>query len=574
MSKLLSKFKRNAIDEFINSIDNKKVSALTIANAGSGYTNTNQVSIFGGTTFTVTANSQGNVTAVSLTNAGVYNTNVPANNISTTNTTGNGVGLTINVSFQDESSYYVFVAKQSEYPTSDVAAEVESETSSFYNVWNELMFGKKPTFKKMTKKYVWTSGTAYTQYDDTVELKDENFFVVTDTRQVFKCISNAGGANSTVKPTKSATYIGTPFETADGYKWLYLYTISQADYSRYVTNDYIPVTENAVVANAAINGAIFHLEPVSAGAKYPNHTGTITTVGSTTQLLIENTANTTTNYYASSAITVINPSGNTFTRAISASNSTFGITVSSAFPSGFLSNTCTYSVGPRLTISSRTGSGALAYADMDSVSGSIDKINMTSYGTGYKDATVTVTAGTGLGSGAVVRAIISPDDGHGSNVHDELYVDALGVHCLFDDYGETLFNTNVTYRTIGLLKSPTYANGSLYTTNTFNQICTINITGSGTGSYANGEVVTGSVSSASGRYAFANSSVMLLTGISGAFQSGEVLQGANGAQRTSSSGNTVANLAIYSGDVLYIQNIQEVSRSTSNKEQVKLVIKF
>jgi hypothetical protein len=87
-------------------------------------------------------------------------------------------------------------------------------------------------------------------------------------------------------------------------------------------------------------------------------------------------------------------------------------------------------------------------------------------------------------------------------------------------------------------------------------------------------VVTGSVSSASGRYAFANSSVMLLTGISGAFQSGEVLQGANGAQRTSSSGNTVANLAIYSGDVLYIQNIQEVSRSTSNKEQVKLVIKF
>ncbi len=77
---------------------------------------------------------------------------------------------------------------------------------------------------------------------------------------------------------------------------------------------------------------------------------------------------------------------------------------------------------------------------------------MTSYGTGYKDATVTVTAGTGLGSGAVVRAIISPDDGHGSNVHDELYVDALGVHCLFDDYGETLFNTNVTYRTIGLLK--------------------------------------------------------------------------------------------------------------------------
>jgi hypothetical protein len=138
----------------------------------------------------------------------------------------------------------------------------------------------------------------------------------------------------------------------------------------------------------------------------------------------------------------------------------------------------------------------------------------------------------------------------------------------------TNFNADVTYRTVGLLKNPTYANGTLYAANTFNQLSTINITGIGTGSYANGEVVTGSISSASGRYAFANSSVMIMTGINGTFQSGEVLQGANGAQRIASSGNTAANLAIYSGDILYVQNIQEVSRSTSNKEQVKLVIRF
>ena len=31
MSKLLSKFKRNTIDEFINSVDNQKVSALAIS---------------------------------------------------------------------------------------------------------------------------------------------------------------------------------------------------------------------------------------------------------------------------------------------------------------------------------------------------------------------------------------------------------------------------------------------------------------------------------------------------------------------------------------------------------------
>ena len=573
MSKLLSKFKRNTIDEFINSVDNQKVSALAISAAGTGYVNAETVSLFGGTTFTVTT-ATGPVTDVTLVTKGVYNNNVPNSAIYATG--GSGTGLRVNVSFENENNFYVFVGKQSEYPTSDVAAEVESETDSFYNIWNEMMFGKKPNFKRMIPKYTWTNDTVYTQYDDQVELKDTDFFVITDTRDVFKCISNNGGANSTVKPTKSATYIGTPFQTADNYKWMYMYTVAQSDNLKFTTNEYIPVTPDALVANAAVNGGIFHINVEDSGLNYPNHTGTITTTGNNSVVIIENTANTTSNYYRDSAITVINPITKlTFVRKIGASNTAYGITIADSFPSGFLSNTCTYSIGPLLTITSRTGSNASAYAEMNSTTGAITRVNMARYGTGYKDATVTVTAGTNLGSGGELRAIISPANGHGSDVYDELYCDALGVHCLFDEYvGANTFNADVTYRTVGLLKNPTYSNGTLYAADTFNQLCTINITGSGTGTYANGEVVTGSISTASGRYAFANSSVMLLTGVNGTFQSGEVLQGANGAQRITSSGNTAANLAIYSGDVLYIQNIQEVSRSTSNKEQVKLVIRF
>ena len=573
MSKLLSKFKRNNIDEFINSVDNQKVSALTISSPGANYVNAEIVSLFGGTTFTVTVNATANVTATTLVTKGVYNNNTPNAGIYASG--GSGTGLRVNVSFENENNFYVFVGKQTEYPTSDVTAEVESETDSFYDVWNEMMFGKKPNFKRVIPKYTWTNNTGYTQYDDQVELKGTDFYVITDTRDVFKCISNNGGANSTVKPTKSATYIGTPFQTADNYKWLYMYTVAQSDNLKFTTNEYIPVTENSVVTNAAISGAIFHIEVEESGSNYPNHTGTITTTGSDSTVIIANTANTTSNYYKDSAITVTNTSGNTFVRKIGTSNTAYGITITDAFPSGFLSNTCTYSIGPMLTITSRTGSNASAYAVMNSTTGAITRVTMAQYGTGYKDATVTVTAGTNLGSGGEVRAIISPDDGHGSNVYDELYCDALGVHCLFDEYvGANTFNADVSYRTVGILKNPTYSNGTLYAANTFNQLCTINITGSGTGSYANGEVVTGSISSASGKYAFANSSVMLLTGVNGTFQSGEVLQGANGAQRITSSGNTAANLAIYSGDILYIQNIQEVSRSTSNKEQVKLVIRF
>ena len=86
-------------------------------------------------------------------------------------------------------NYYVFVGGQSEYPTSNVTPEVDSVETT-YNTWNELMFGKKANFIRMTDKYVWTSNTVYTQYDDTVDLSDEDFFVVTSARDVFKCIYN------------------------------------------------------------------------------------------------------------------------------------------------------------------------------------------------------------------------------------------------------------------------------------------------------------------------------------------------------------------------------------------------
>ena len=102
MSKLLSKFKRNTIDEFINSVDNQKVSALAISAAGSSYVNAETVSLFGGTTFTVTVNATANVTAATLVTRGVYNNNVPNSAIYATG--GSGTGLRVNVSFENENN--------------------------------------------------------------------------------------------------------------------------------------------------------------------------------------------------------------------------------------------------------------------------------------------------------------------------------------------------------------------------------------------------------------------------------------------------------------------------------------
>ena len=58
-------------------------------------------------------------------------------------------------------------------------------------------------------------------------LQTSTFYVVTDAFNIYKCLDNSNGAVSTFDPST----IGTPtqqgsFETADGYKWRYITSIS------------------------------------------------------------------------------------------------------------------------------------------------------------------------------------------------------------------------------------------------------------------------------------------------------------------------------------------------------------
>ena len=261
-------------------------------------------------------------------------------------------------------NYYVFVGGQSEYPTSNVTPEVDSVETT-YNSWNELMFGKKANFIRMTDKYVWTSNTVYTQYDDTVDLSDENFFIVTSARDVFKCIYNNNGVASTTEPTKRALKIGVPVKEVDGYEWLYLYTIDKSDYTKFVTANYMPVVANTLIANAAVNGGIFNIVVEVGGEDYPYHSGNAT-FSNTSTIKLYTGANSTINYYKDSSVAITNTlTGNTYVRKILSSNSTLWITTES-FPNNFLSNTdCEYVIGPTVTVASETGSGVVAYSVVD-----------------------------------------------------------------------------------------------------------------------------------------------------------------------------------------------------------------
>lgn len=137
-------------------------------------------------------------------------------------------------------------------------------------LWRDAMAAVKiyaNNVKLCVKRYNWSSGTRYDMYRHNInsasptennkyDLSDSNFIVyVTSTGCVYKCLYNGRsaitttGTVSTVMPTTTGT---APQQTADGYIWKYLYTITAAD-TDFVTANYIPVNVNTT-SISSING--------------------------------------------------------------------------------------------------------------------------------------------------------------------------------------------------------------------------------------------------------------------------------------------------------------------------------
>jgi hypothetical protein len=109
--------------------------------------------------------------------------------------------------------------------------------------------------KLATFNSTWTPGVPYPEYDGTNQ-SNETFFVVYDdggTINIYKCLDNNGGENSTSPPTGTSS---SPITTTDGYVWKYMGTVPTTDYTDFTTNSYIPLTENSAIKASAVAGSI------------------------------------------------------------------------------------------------------------------------------------------------------------------------------------------------------------------------------------------------------------------------------------------------------------------------------
>jgi len=148
------------------------------------------------------------------------------------------------------------------------------------------------------------------------------------------------------------------------------------------------------------------------------------------------------------------------------------------------------------------------------------------------------------------------------------------------------------------LKNPTYrANNAPFYEQSFVQTVDLPLDGSvalpefTSGEEVRGNVVDGNTSRVpSGLVTFANSSVIQLTGIDGDFgpnqtligqTSGEIVYTANASvwsdqfgSNTAAVGVSNTDIKLYSGDILYAKNVEQITRSNTSPEQIKIVIKL
>ena len=138
----------------------------------------------------------------------------------------------------------------------------------------------------------WTTGTVYDYYrhdyghyvtgstssvvtadSGATALYDATFYVLTDDNNVYKCLDNNGGVASTVKPTGTSNSILTT--SPDGYKWKYMYSLSAAQQTNFLSTDFMAVATNSTVAAANTDGAIdiVKIKTAGSGGTDGTHTG-------------------------------------------------------------------------------------------------------------------------------------------------------------------------------------------------------------------------------------------------------------------------------------------------------------
>lgn len=372
----------------------------------------------------------------------------------------------------------------------------------------------------------WASGTVYNQYNNEDDAQT-NFYVVNSNREVFLCVeqgkipTTSTATDSIVEPTAgSAKFQTKTFATIDGYKWRYLYRMSNLAYATFKTNSFMPVKKmvdtNTLIAeelqqlilqDSSISGEILGIYIDSGGTGYTN-TPTISITG--------------------------NGTGGSFSAEIN------------------------------------NGKIVAVRVDSDFVNGGFN------HGSGYEYAKINLSTGD-----AVLRPIFGPYNGTAADPTMTLKANSIMFQTQFeeDEAGTILTNDNNFYQVALMKNLKKYNSDSDFSGNTGNALKILSVTSvtDRTGFLGTfftpdetifGKFVAFDSDAGNLLYYYQNDS----TGF-GIFDAGDIIQ-CNG-ETASVTGRINPDFNAYSGDILYINNLNNpIDRSEGQIEDVRIVIQL
>lgn len=380
---------------------------------------------------------------------------------------------------------------------------------------NNLTFGLKVEATDVSlgfPKNDWVTGTTYPQYDP--GSATPTACIVTNGGKVYKCIYNNGGVASTNAPNGTGTSL---IQSGDGYIWKYLGSIDSMNSFKFGTTNYIPVP-NVIPTVTPVNGSLTGFKDVVTAADFdPADVIGVVVSGPTgssgaTATAKTNGSGTVTDFIIQSVGSGYDSRSYCFAYDSSLNGS--GATATATISAGTIQSITVDAGGSNYSGTATVfiigdGTGATATATISS--GAVSVIDVDQGGTGYTWAKVVVIPGT---KGAVSKVVLGPEGGHGSNVEAE-----IGASAIIISKNVSIGNPNVPE------------------------------SGSMDGSFRQVSVITGVVTETR------NSSGFI------------------GKQHPNYSSPVAGQVKyVRGGNVLYVNNIEPITHSSSQEETIKIVL--
>ena len=452
---------------------------------------------------------------------------------------------------------------------------------------DSMLFLKKVNkgdIARVVRRINWTSGTIYDMYrndyniqkgapqSNSKTLYDANYYVVNSEYKVYMCINNGenpdnpDGQKSLVEPN----FVDKNVQTIGAYTWKYMYSIPPADIIKFVTEDYIPLPQSW--------GDTVATEDIKSNAK-PGHILT--------------------------AIVKKKGSGYEFTTG-----------------------------GTSLANVDILGDGTGGKCTVNISNGEVESVKITDGGSGYTRAfinfvqTFNTNGGTDKikkGTGAEFEVIVPPKGGHGNDIYREMGGLKVMIYSKYQTDPDFLVGN--TFSRVGIVKNPTKFGDKV---SLFDQSAGTNLGAMklapvqsgvstsattyplnaeirqqvGVGSTAVGYVASWDGSTGILRYyqpvglstlsnngfrrfnfvGLANTISCADADFSGTALAPDInFDGQNSMTvggkfielgQTFENGIANPDVEMYSGDIIYIDNRAPITRSSSQKEEVKIVVEF